>query len=126
MMKSKFLVLCGIIVITMVLMVSGCVTSLTSGNTGASKNVTVPLFTAVRTNNTTVMIMLLDLHGAKSVQGLHVESPSINSSDIIPANTDVPTGKNLKITDSNLAGKVNLVITSSVNGTNMIVLNGTI
>ncbi len=125
-MKSKFLVLGGIIVIIMVLMISGCVTNLNSGKAGPAKNATVPLFTAVRTNNTTVMIMLLDLNGAKSVQGLHVESPSINSSDIIPASTNVSVGKDIKITDANLGGKVNLVITSSVNGTSMIVLNGTI
>ena len=125
-MRSKFFMLSCITFIIIVLMMSGCVTSLNSGNSGSAKNVSSPLFTAVRTNNTTVMVMLLDLHGAKSVQGLHVESPSINSPDIIAANTDVQAGKNFKITDANLAGKVNLVLTSSVNGTSTIVLNGTI
>jgi hypothetical protein len=124
-MKSKFLVLCCITIITTVLMLSGCVTSLNSG-AGSSKNVTVPLYTAVRTNNTTVTVILADLNGANSSKGLHVESPSISSPDVISPGTDVPMGKEIKITDANLSGKVNLVITSSVNGNSMIVLNGTI
>jgi len=125
-MKSKFFVLSCIIIISMVLMLSGCVTSLNSGTPGSAKNGTAPLFTAVRTNNTTVTVILVDLRGAKSVKGLHVESPSISSSDIISKDTNVTVGKEIKITDANLAGKVNLVITSSVNGTSQIVLNGTI
>lgn len=126
MMKSKFFVFSCITIITMVLMLSGCVTNLNSGTSGSGKNTTVPLFTAVRTNNTTVTVILVDLNGAKSAQGLHVESPSIGSPDIIPANTNVSVGKEIKITDANLAGKVNLKITSSVNGASMTVLNGTI
>ncbi len=126
MMRSKFFVLSCIIFITTVLMISGCVTSLNSGTSGASKNISSPIFTAVRTNNTTVTVMLVDLSGAKSVKGLHVESPSINSSDIISPDTNVSVGKVIKITDANLAGKVNLVLTSSVNGTSQTVLNGTI
>lgn len=107
-------------------MISGCVTSLNSGKSGSEKNVSSPLFTAVRTNNTTVMVSLLDLNGAKSVQGLHVESPTISSPDVIPMGTNVTIGKEIKITDASFAGKVNLVITSSVNGTSRVVLNGTI
>ncbi|HEY3421863.1 MAG TPA: hypothetical protein VGK13_01805 [Methanocellaceae archaeon] len=87
---------------------------------------TVPLFTAVRTNDTTVTVILADLNGANSSKGLHVESPSISSPDIISPDTNVPIGKEIKITDANFTGKVDLKITSSVDGASTIVLNGTI
>jgi hypothetical protein len=125
-MRSKFFVLCGIIIIAMVLMISGCISSLNNGSQGSGKNATGPLFTALRSNNTTVMVMLIDLNGANSTTGLHVDSPAIGTPDIIPAGTEVKAGQEIKITDANLSGKVDLVISSTVDGTSKIVLNGTI
>lgn len=122
-MKSGFLLL-GIVVIVLVL--SGCISSYDRGVSGAETQGPMPVFTAVKSNNTTVMILLLDLNGATNVTGLHVESPSIGAPDVIANNTAVPVGREIKVTDPKLAGKVHLVITASVNGTSRVVLNGTV
>jgi hypothetical protein len=126
MMKSKFFMLCCVILITSVLMISGCISSLNNSKNESIQNGSAPLFTALRSNDTSVMVMLIDLNGANSTTGLHVDSPAISNPDIIPAGTDVKAGKEIKITDANLSGKVNLVISSTVDGTSKVVLNGTI
>ncbi len=98
---------------------SGCI-----GNQNSASG--SPRITAMKTNDTTVTVFLVDLNGAKSVQGLHVDSPAIASPDVIPAGTDVPVGKTIKVTDPALAGKVNIVVSSTVDGKKQTVLNGTI
>ncbi len=115
-MKYKLLLL---VVIVIVLVMSGCI-----GNSNTAKG--SPRITAMKSNDTTVTVFLVDLNGAKEVKGLHVDSPAISSPDVIPAGTDVPVGKQIKITDPALAGKVNISISSSVDGAKQTVLNGTL
>ncbi|HMK47777.1 MAG TPA: hypothetical protein VK436_14230 [Methanocella sp.] len=124
----RYRLLSGIIVITVVvgaLAMSGCISSFDKSVTSTTKE-KIPSFIALRDNNTTVTIMLVDSNGVKDIKGLHVVSPSINSPDVIDPNTSVPSGKTIKVTDSGLSGKVNLVVTTSVNGTSITVLNGTV
>lgn len=117
------LLLSGVIVVALAM--SGCIMGVDESTQNATEG-PGPIFTALRTNDTTVMIMLIDDNGAGDVQGLQVVSPSVGSPDIIDQNASVPAGKEIKITDPNLAGNVILTINSSVNGTSRIVLNGTI
>lgn len=114
-MKNKLLLLA---VLAIVLVMSGCVNNLQTGGKA------VPMFTALKTNNTTVTVLLIDLNGAKNVTGLHVDSPAIGSPDVIASGTAVPVGKEIKITDPALAGKENITISSLVDGNKTIVLNG--
>lgn len=123
-MKHKLL-LSGIIVIALALVMSGCICSI-DNNVQKEAEGPNPLFTALRTNDTSFMIMLLNADGAQNITGLHVDSPAISSPDIIAANASVPSGKEIYISDPNLAGKVNLTISASVDGKNRIVLNGTL
>lgn len=115
-MKYKLLSLLAVLAI--VLVMSGCVSNLSGSASGT------PKFTAVKTNNTTVMVMLIDLNGAKSVTGLHVDSPAIATPDVIASGTAVPSGKEILITDPALAGKANITISSTVDGNKTVVLNG--
>ena len=122
-MKSKLL-LSGMVIVALVLLASGCTSSYDQNVQSESKN--TPVFTALRTNDTSVMIMLLDAHGATDIKGLHVVSPTVASPDLIDDNTSVPSGKEIKVIDPALSGKVNLVVTTTVNGTSLTVLNGTV
>ena len=97
---------------------SGCVSNLQGT---PSKT---PQFTALKTNNTSVMLMLVDLHGATNVTGLHVDSPVIASPEIFNNSTTVPSGKQIQITDPARAGKVDLKVSSMVDGNWTQVLNG--
>lgn len=124
-MKSK-LVLSGIIVIALVLLLSGCITSSYDKNVQNASTEAKPTFSALRTNDTTIMIMYLSAGGAEDVKGLHVVSPAISSPDLVDQNTSVPTGKEIRITDPALSGKVELIVTSSVDGTTITVLDGTV
>lgn len=114
-MKYKLLLLA---ILAIVLIMSGCVTNLQESKNGT------PIFTAMKSNNTTLMIMLIDMNGAGSVTGLHVDSPAIGSPDVVASGTSVPAGKEIKITDPALAGKMNISISSMVDGKKMTVLNG--
>ena len=114
-MKYKLLLLA---VLAIVLVMSGCVSNLQNSPSGT------PKFTAVKSNNTTVMVMLIDMNGAKNVTGLHVDSPVIGKPDVIASGEKVPTGKEILITDPALAGKVNITISSTVGGNKTVVLNG--
>ncbi len=114
-MKYKLL---SLAILAIVLIMSGCVTNLEKSSKGT------PLFTALKSNDTTLMVMLIDMNGAENVTGLHVDSPAIGSPDVIASGTSVPAGKEIKITDPALAGKVNISISSTVDGKKMTVLNG--
>ncbi len=122
-MNYKLLLLSGVIVIALAM--SGCISSVDKTVQNSSEGPT-PLFTALRTNNTTVTIMFFSDNGAGDVKGLHVVSPSVSSPDLVDQNTSVPVGKEIRIIDPNLGGKVNLTVTSFVNGTSRIVLNSPI
>ena len=132
-MKYKFLLL-GIM-ITIVLVVSGCISNVTSTNNNAVNNSTGgtasaqgPYFTAMRDNATTVLIIYWDPNGATSVKGLYVKSPAISSPELFNSTTDVPEGQEITVTDPNLNGTVNgtvnLVLTSMVNNQSQVVLEG--
>lgn len=114
-MKYKLLLLA---ILAIVLVMSGCV-----NNIGESKKGT-PMFTAMKSNDTTLTIMLIDMNGAGNVTGLHVDSPAIGSPDVIASGTGVPAGKEIRVTDPALAGKVNISVSSTVDGKKMTVLNG--
>ena len=114
-MKYKLLLLA---VLAIVLVMSGCVSNLSGSQKG------MPKFTAVKSNNTTVMVMLLDMNGAKNVTGLHVDSPAISKPDVIASGAAVPVGKQILITDPALAGKSNITVSSTVDGNKTVVLNG--
>ncbi|CAJ37289.1 hypothetical protein [Methanocella arvoryzae] len=125
---KQSLLLPGIIVIALIALLSGCITS--SYDTGAEHATApaeaMPTFSALRTNDTTVMIMLLSPGDAEEIKGLKVVSPVISSPDVIDQNTAVPAGKEIRITDPALSGKVDLVVTTTVNGESLVVLNGTV
>lgn len=114
-MKYKLL---SLAILAVVLVMSGCVTNIPDSSKGT------PMFSAMKTNDTTLMVMLIDMNGAGNVTGLHVDSPAIGSPDVIASGSEVPAGKQIKITDPALAGKVNISISSSVDGKKMTVLNG--
>jgi len=96
---------------------SGCVTNLEKSSKGT------PLFTAMKSNDTTLMVMLIDTNGAENVTGLRVTARPIGSPDIHrhgapcrrPGDQDHRPA---------LAGKVNVSISSMVDGKKMTVLNG--
>ena len=116
-MKYKLLLLA---VIAIVLVMSGCVSNLSGSPSGT------PKFTALKANNTSVMVMLLDMDGAKNVTGLYVDSPAIASPVVFNNSTAVPVGKQITITDPALAGKVNISAFSLVDGNWTQVLNGSL
>ena len=114
-MKNNKLLLLAVLAI--VLVMSGCV----SNPQGSPKG--TPMFTAMKSNNTTVTVMLIDAYG-KNVTGLHVDSPAIGSPDVIASGENVPVGKQIKITDPALAGKVNITVSTTIDGNKTVVING--
>jgi hypothetical protein len=114
-MKYKSLLL---VVLAIVIVMSGCI-----GSPNTAKG--TPLITATKSNDT-VTVLLVDLNGAKNMTGLHVDSPAIASPDVIAAGKEVPVGKTITITDPALAGKVSIVISSTVDGNKTVVMNGTV
>lgn len=123
---KQSLLLPGIIVIALIALLSGCITSSYDASEEKAPTEAKPTFSALRTNDTTVMIMLLSPGDAEEIKGLKVVSPVIGSPDVIDQNTAVPAGKEIRITDPALSGKADLIVTTTVNGESLVVLNGTV